>query len=46
MTASAKLVFLMREHGGLNGQTVVQALKSGTPMGRIEELACADAAGF
>ncbi len=46
MTASEKLMFLMREHGGLGGQTVVQALKLGTSMGRIEELASANAAGF
>ena len=39
LTASAKLMFLMREHGGLNGQTVLQALASGTPMCRIEQLA-------
>lgn len=45
LTASAKLVYLMREHGALNGQTVLQALKSGTSMGRIEELSRADAAG-
>lgn len=46
LTASEKLVFLMREHGGLGGQTVAQALKSGTSMGRIEELASANVAGF
>jgi hypothetical protein len=45
LTASAKLVFLMRGHGELNGQTVLQALKSGTRMDRIEELASADVAG-
>lgn len=39
LTASAKLVFLMREHGCLNGQTVVHALASGTPICRIEQLA-------
>lgn len=44
-TASARLVFLMRGHGALNGQTVLQALKSGTRMDRIEELASADVAG-
>ena len=41
MPASAKLIFLMREHGGLNGQTVLQALASGTSMCRIEQLAAA-----
>lgn len=45
LTASAKLVFLMRGHDALNGQTVLQALKSGTRMDRIEELASADVAG-
>ena len=45
LTASAKLVFLMREHGALNQQTVLQALKSGTPPSRIEELASADVTG-
>jgi hypothetical protein len=45
LTASAKLLFLIREHGALNGQTVLQALKSGTSMGRIEELSRADVAG-
>jgi hypothetical protein len=44
-TASAKLVFLMRQHGALNTQTVLQALKSGTPIYRIEELANASVAG-
>jgi len=46
MTASEKLVFLMREHGALSGQTVIQALSTGTPMARIEELASDNAAGF
>ena len=41
LTASAKLIFFMREHGGLNGQTVLQALASGTPICRIEHLASA-----
>lgn len=41
LTASEKLIFLMREHGGLNGQTVFQALASGTPICRIEQLASA-----
>jgi hypothetical protein len=41
LTASAKLIFLMREHGGLNRQTVLQALESGTPICRIEQLAAA-----
>lgn len=45
LTASAKLVFLMRWHGGLKGQTVLQALRSGTPMSRIEELASAEVDG-
>lgn len=36
-----KLVFLMRAHGGLGGKTVAQALESGTPMSRIEQLAVA-----
>ena len=39
--ASVKLVFLMRAHGGLGGKTVAQALESGTPMSRIEQLAVA-----
>lgn len=37
--ASAKLIFLMRAHGGLGGKTIVQALESGTLMSRIEHLA-------
>ena len=38
-TASGKLVFLLRPHGGLGGRTVVQAVQSNTPLCRIEELA-------
>ena len=38
-TASGKLVFLLRTHGGLSGRTVVEALQSGTSLSRIEELA-------
>jgi hypothetical protein len=38
-TLSVKLMFLMRTHGGLDGKTVVQALASGTPLSRIEQLA-------
>ena len=37
--ASVKLMLLMRAHGGLGGKTIVQALESGTPMSRIEQLA-------
>lgn len=36
---SPKLIFLVRAHGGLDGKTVVQALASGTPMSRVEQLA-------
>jgi len=39
LPATAKLIFLKSEHDGLNGQTVLQALASGTPIGRIEQLA-------
>jgi hypothetical protein len=39
--ASEKLIFLLRPHGGLGGQTVVQALQTGTPLSRIDELAAA-----
>ena len=39
--ASVKLMFLMRVHGDLGGKTVIQALESGTPMSRIEQLAAA-----
>jgi hypothetical protein len=45
LTASAKLLFLLRGHGALNGQTILQALKSGTPISRIEELAGAGVDG-
>ena len=45
LTASAKLVFLMRQHGALDGQTVLQALESGIPPRRIEELSKADVIG-
>ena len=41
LSATEKLMFLMRAHGGLGGQTVVQALASGTSFRRIEELAAA-----
>lgn len=37
--ASAKLLFLRRAHGSLGGKTVGQALETGTPMSRIEQLA-------
>lgn len=40
--ASSKLMFFRRKHGGIGGQTVLQALASGTPIDRIEELAIAD----
>ncbi len=39
LTASEKLIFLLRPHGGLGGKTVVQALQSGARPSRIEELA-------
>jgi hypothetical protein len=42
-SASSKLVFLKRPHGGLGGKTVVEALRSGTPLDRICQLAQASA---
>lgn len=38
---SVALMFLVRPHGGLGGTTVVQALASGTPISRVEQLAVA-----
>lgn len=42
-TASSKIVFLKRAHGGLGGKSVVKALASGTSLCRICELAAASA---
>ena len=38
-SATSKLLFLLRAHGGLGGRSIAQALRSGTPMGRICDMA-------
>lgn len=37
--ASSKLIFLLRAHGCLEGKTVLAALRAGTPLERILQLA-------
>lgn len=38
-SASSKLSFLLKCHGGLGGQTIAEALRSDVPLSRICELA-------
>lgn len=42
---ASKLIFLLRKHGGLGGKTVAEALRTGTSLERILQLAqlCGDA---